>query len=173
MLVLSLVISGCVATNTANTAHDGPKQVLSKGEDFHVSENHGRHYVVGSTESLAKFMASGHLPYTKTILGAGPMGETVVFEVNKKDPSLAERLQKEYNHTPFLIKSNNKDFFIYKKGERHYVVGSQASSDKFLASGHLPYTKTILGAGPMGETVIFEVDKKNASVADRLVKTYM
>jgi hypothetical protein len=170
MLVLAVMVSGC-QTTSMKTAEAGPQEVLSK-EDFHVYENHGRLFVTGSQASLDKFKASGHLPYTKTILGAGPTGETVIFEVDKKNPELTERLQKEFAHTPFMIDGNEKDYFVYKKGERFYVIGNQTTNEKFMASGHLPYTKTILGAGPTGETVIFEVDKKNPQVAERLVKTY-
>jgi hypothetical protein len=171
MLVVAIMVTGC-QTTSMKSAEAGPQEVLSNGKDFHVYENHGRFFVTGSQESLAKFKASGHLPYTRTILGAGPNSETVVFEVDKKNPELAERLQKQFEHTPFLVESNEKDYFVYKKGERFYVIGNQTTNEKFMASGHLPYTKTILGAGPMGETVIFEVDKKNPQVAERLVKTY-
>ncbi|MDF1581013.1 MAG: hypothetical protein P1P74_09590 [Desulfuromonadales bacterium] len=171
MLLMAAVLSGC-ATTTAQTSNAGPQPVLSKGEDFHVYENHGRLFVVGSQESLEKFKASGHLPYTRTLTGAGPKGETVVFEVDKKNPEETDRLQKEFAHIPFMVDSNAQDFFVYKKGERFYVIGNQKTNETFMASGHLPYTKTILGAGPLGETVVFEVDKKNPKVTDRLVQTY-
>lgn len=170
-LLMAAALLGCTATS-AQTSQTGPQPVLSRGEDFHVYENHGRLFVIGSQESLETFKASGHLPYTRTLIGAGPMGETVVFEVDKKNPEETDRLQKEFAHTPFKIDSNNKDYFVYKKGERFYVIGNQATNEAFMASGHLPYTKTILGAGPMGETVVFEVDKKDPKVADRLVQTY-
>ncbi|MGD9342381.1 MAG: hypothetical protein PVJ25_00025 [Desulfuromonadales bacterium] len=169
VFVMAFIACGCAAT----TAKTGPQEVMSKGGDFYVYENHDRFYVLGSQESLDKFMASGHLPYTRTLIGAGPNGETVIFEVNKKDPALADRLQKEFSHTPFLIESSGSDYYVYKMGDRYYVIGQEETSDKFIASGHLPYTRTLLGAGPTGETVVFEVDKKNPQLADRLVKTYM
>ena len=34
-----------------------------------------------------KFKGSGHLPYTWTLIGAGPHGGTVIFEVDKKKPA--------------------------------------------------------------------------------------
>jgi hypothetical protein len=169
LFVVALLVCGCAAA----TAKTGPQEVMSKGEEFHIYENHGRLYVLGSQGSLDKFKASGHLPYTRTLIGAGPNGETVVFEVNKKDPALADRLQKEFSHTPFLVTSKGSDYYVYKMGERYYVIGQEKTNEKFMASGHLPYTRTLLGAGPMGETVVFEVDKKNPQLADRLVKTYM
>jgi hypothetical protein len=52
--------------------------------------------VVGSKESREKFAAHGHMPYAKTVLGAGPAGETAVFEINKKDPKMVERLMKMF-----------------------------------------------------------------------------
>jgi hypothetical protein len=54
-------------------------------------------FVVGSPESLEAFGHSGHLPYCKTFIGAGPKRETVVFELNTKDDALLKRLVEEFN----------------------------------------------------------------------------
>ena len=35
-------------------------------------------------------------PYTRTEIGAGPDGATVVFEVDKDDPSVVERLERSF-----------------------------------------------------------------------------
>jgi hypothetical protein len=57
----------------------------------------GRLYVMGSKETHAAFLKHPHLPYTRTLVGRGPNGETVVFEVDKENDYLATRLQKEFN----------------------------------------------------------------------------
>ena len=66
------------------------------GEDFYVYDRDGRHYVIGSTKMSIKFIGSGHLPYTRTLIGGGPQGKTVVFEVDKKKPEYVERLMAQF-----------------------------------------------------------------------------
>ncbi len=43
---------------------------------------------------------------------------------------------------------------------------------RYQTTPHLPLTKTVLGAGPQGETVIFEFNKNKPEETDRLIKTY-
>jgi len=64
--------------------------------DYKEHRKDGRIYVTGSKESSESFKKSGHMPYTRTLIGAGPNRETVVFEVDKKDESLADRLEAEF-----------------------------------------------------------------------------
>lgn len=145
--------------------------LLDSDQNYWVYEHEGRHYVVGQAKTREQFQTSGHLPYTRTVLGAGPTGETVVFEVNKKDPQLVERLEATYLKQPLLLK-HEKDYWVYEHEGRHYVMGQSKTKEQFQKSGHLPYTRTILGAGPAGETVVFEVNKKDPKLVDRLVKQY-
>jgi ABC-type microcin C transport system duplicated ATPase subunit YejF len=161
------------AERLQNTYAATPVLIVHGNDDFFVWKHHGRLYVLGSLESNQSFMAHQHLPYTRTLLGAGPQGETVVFEVDKKNPEHVARLQERFVHTAFLIDSNGEDFFVYKLAERYYVIGQEKTSEQFRAHQHLPYTRTLLGAGPQGETVVFEVDKKNPALAERLVSSYL
>lgn len=170
-VVLVMFVAGCAGTS-GNMEDQGPRQIIAESGDFFVWAHAGRHYVVGSEESNKDFAAHHHLPYTKTLLGAGPQGETVVFEVDKKDPSYAERLIETYNETPFLIERDGDNFFVYKYSGRIYVLGSEETRASFVEHHHLPYTKTLIGAGPAGETVIFEVDKKDPELAQKLMKMY-
>jgi len=171
MVMMVVALSGCAGTSK-QAEMNSPHQLLSKEGNFFVYDYMDRHYVVGSEEMSKKFAAHGHLPYTKTILGAGPHGETVVYEVAKKDPSLAERLMATYEKTPFLVESKGDDYTVYKYMNRLYVVGSKESSEKFAAHGHMPYAKTVLGAGPAGETVVFEINKKDPKLVEKLMKQF-
>ncbi len=151
----------------------GPQLYKSSGDDFFIYSHLDRLYVVGSAEASEEFSQSGHLPYTRTLIGAGPQGETVVFEIDKKNPDLTRRLEQTFGKTPFLLESNGKDFFVYKLDGRIFVIGQASTSEEFSRQGHLPYTRTMLGAGPQGETVVFEVDKKNPALVERLQKSYL
>ncbi|SHJ17330.1 hypothetical protein SAMN02745165_01690 [Malonomonas rubra DSM 5091] len=171
MVMMFVALTGCAST-AKQVDVDTPQMLLSKEGNFFVYDYLDRHYVVGSEESSEKFAAHGHMPYAKTVLGAGPHGETVVFEIAKKDPNLTERLMSTYERTPFLVESKGDDYAVYKYMNRLYVVGSKESSEKFAAHGHMPYAKTVLGAGPAGETVVFEINKKEADLTERLMKMF-
>jgi hypothetical protein len=149
-----------------------PTLVNQISEAFYVYEHDGRYYVIGSAEMARKFARSGPLPYTRTLIGAGPHGRTVVFEVVKKKPEYVERLQEEYESTPHLVARDGDDYFVYHQHGRYYVIGSTAMSIKFIGSGHLPYTHTLVGGGPQGKTVVFEVDKKKPEYVERLMARF-
>lgn len=61
-----------------------------------MDRHRGRDFVIGSTKMSIKFIGSGHLPYTRTVIGGGPQGKTVIFEVNKKKPEYVERLMAQF-----------------------------------------------------------------------------
>lgn len=151
----------------AETAADEPVLLSSNDADFFVYAYNNRLYVVGSKSMADKFVKQHHLPYTRTILGLGPKGETVVFEVQKKKPAYVARLQQKYESAPALLKAK-ENFWVWKYNGRIYVIGQQKTNEAFKMNHHLPYTKTILGLGPQGETVIFEVNKKDPSLAESL-----
>lgn len=145
--------------------------LMEARESFWVWKYDGRIYVIGSEKTNTAFQTTHFLPYTKTILGMGPLGETVIFEVHKKKPEFAAMLKEKYEKTPILLKSE-PHLYVWKYNGRIYVIGQEKTNKAFMVNHHLPYTKTILGAGPQGETVIFEVDKKNASLAENLIARY-
>ena len=94
MLMLSLLGGSLAAANSTT-----PQLVKSAGNDFHLYRNQGRYYVIGSEQTLATYLTTGHIPYTLTLPGAGPMGETVVFEIDKNKPRHVEYLQKVFADT--------------------------------------------------------------------------
>ncbi len=151
---------------------NNPFLIESKGNNYNVWKYKGRIYVIGNPKTNESFKTLHHLPYTKTVLGAGPFGETVIFEVNKKKPEFAEQLKERYEGTPVLLQADGDSYFVWKLRNRIYVIGNTKTNKSFAKTGHLPYTRTVLGAGPNGETVIFEVDKKNKDLAETLKQRY-
>ena len=125
----------------------------------------GRIYVLGSAESAAKFKATHHLALTKTMIGEGPNGESVVLEVSKEDPELANRLWVDYAN------DNIKYFERYHDG-RVYVMGSLATLEAFKKTHHLPLTKTYISEGVNGESVVIEESKDDATLSTRLWAAY-
>ncbi|MBU2646637.1 hypothetical protein KKI24_18150 [bacterium] len=149
-----------------------PFLMETEGDDYNVWQYQGRIFVIGNKNTNEKFKALHHLPYTKTILGAGPRGETVVFEEDPKNPEFAEQLKSKYENTPVLLKAEGNNYFIWKYRNRIYVIGNEKTHESFKTTHHFPFTRTVLGAGPNGETVIFEVDAKNKDLADQLQMRY-
>ena len=80
-----------------------PQLVKSVKDDFHIYINNGRYYVIGSEEALDIFLNNGHIPKSRTILGQGPLGETVVIEIDKNNPKQTEYLQKKFMDTEIAI----------------------------------------------------------------------
>ena len=66
------------------------------GGKYIEARKDGRLYIMGNQETADSFAKHGHMPYTRTLIGEGPNGETVVIEVDKKDEALADRLQRQF-----------------------------------------------------------------------------
>lgn len=144
---------------------------IDQAENYFVFAHKDRSYVLGSEVSAGKFLQHGHIPYARTQIGAGPFGETVVYEIDKKNPELTDRLVQTFSKRPFPVIQDN-GLFVYKHLDRFYVLGSEKSAEKFVAHGHIPYARTLIGAGPNGESIVYEIDKKDPKLADRLEASF-
>ncbi|MEZ5988305.1 MAG: hypothetical protein R3F30_04135 [Planctomycetota bacterium] len=92
LVLLALCLPAC---KNSSTTEAGASRSMGSGTmaaDYYEVPKDGRIYVLGSEASMTHFRETGHLPYTKTLIGAGPNGETVVFEAEAKDTALQERL---------------------------------------------------------------------------------
>jgi len=92
--VLSLILASSGIASLAK-----PQLVRSVDDDFHIYRKDGRYYVIGSRETLESFLNHGRIPYSRTLLGYGPIGETVVFEIDKNNPNRIEVLQEQFMDT--------------------------------------------------------------------------
>ena len=219
-------------------------------------EANGRTFVIGSPASRKNFQSTNEVPYTRTFIGDGVKGETVVVEHEKDGSLLSARLIREYarRHGKVLdqavcapaaiapsvsisaddlkqlvsfkyraLRSNGKIVLVGGASDtpasselrpkagpggedvviethprlshwsqdlwsqfglesltyhevaangRIYLVGSVASLQSYKESNEIPYTKTILGEGPKGETLVFETGKDSNAVARRLIAEY-
>lgn len=87
-----------VASDKAAAADSAKGGGEAAKEHYYAEEyKDGRYYVLGSEKTAAAFRGgSGHMPFTRTLLGAGPGGATVVIESESKSDALADRLQAEF-----------------------------------------------------------------------------
>jgi outer membrane biogenesis lipoprotein LolB len=116
-----------------------------------------------------------HLPVIIAIIAAAAVllifgcSSSVQQEaVTTQPPAVQSQAAKDLE----LIDSQGNDYFVWKYQGRIYVIGNSKTNEAFKSQHHLPYTRTILGVGPYGETVIFEVNPKDDALANRLQKTF-
>ena len=127
---------------------------------FLVFHENGRIYPIADAKNYLAFLEHGELIYTRTRVGEGPDGATIVFGIEKKEaedlakPSRAEQLYDGRMEVtgPFYGE-------VLRDG-RFYVFGEWADFKDYLAHKEITFTFTEVGTGPNGETVIYALNKK-------------
>ncbi len=127
---------------------------------FVVFHENGRIYPIADKANYLEFMHTNELIFTRTRVGEGPDGATLVFGIQKKEaddlakPSKAELLYDgKYEPTgPFYGE-------VFKDG-RFYVFGDWKDFKDYKEHGEMIYTFTEIGTGPNGETVIYGLNKE-------------
>jgi hypothetical protein len=184
MSVLALgVMSGCATqSNTAKAPESKPAAATTAAvaapaapataaqpvaaptqHYFLVFHENGRIYPIADARNYLAFLDVDELIYTRTRVGAGPAGETVVFGIQKKEaddlakPSVAEQLYdgKMEVAGPFYGE-------VVKDG-RFHVFGTWQDFKDYLVNKEITYTFTEVGTGPKGETVIYAMNKKTSA----------
>ncbi|MEW5966863.1 MAG: hypothetical protein AB1720_07705 [Pseudomonadota bacterium] len=127
---------------------------------FLLFHENGRIYPIADAKNYREFLHTGELIFTRTRVGAGPEGETLVFGIEKKEaddlgkPAKAELIYDgKYEPTgPFYGE-------VIRDG-RFYVFGEWADFKDYLAHKEIIFTFAEIGTGPKGETVIYALNKK-------------
>lgn len=122
-------------------------------ELFVVLPDDGRMYAFGDAKNYFDYMNHGEVTLTRTHIGEGPGGKTLVFGITSADvkanvPSMGERvLSGEVAPAP--------DFYgeVFKDG-RFYLFDDLKHMKEFAAFGEAPYSYTDVGVGPRGETLV-------------------
>jgi hypothetical protein len=125
---------------------------------FMVMPEDGRIYVFGDPKNYLAYREHNEVPLTRTRIGVGPQGQTVVFGITNDDvkanrPSTAEMI--------FDKKLSLKDPFygeVVKDG-RYHVFGAAKDFQDFLEHNEITYTFATIGEGPKGASVIYALNK--------------
>lgn len=141
------------AAMTGTTASAGTAK-----EYFVVLPEDGRYYAFGDLKTYFSYLAHGEVALTRSKIGVGPTGNTVVFGITADDvknntPSLGEQV--------FEGKlSGGADFYgeVFKDG-RYYVFDDLKDLLAFAAFGEVPYSYTDIGTGPKGESLVWVMNK--------------
>lgn len=131
-----------------------------KAHYFLVFHENGRIYAFGDAANYLLFLEHDEVPLTRTRIGAGPEGETVIFGITKNDakkldaPTAAEMFYdgKMGEVGPFYGE-------VMRDG-RFYVFGEWADFKSYLENKEVTFTFTEIGTGPKGETVIYALNDK-------------
>lgn len=179
--VLALgVLSGCATqSNTAKAPESKPAAATKAAAAapaaaaqpvaaptqhyFLVFHENGRIYPIADAKNYLAFLDVNELIYTRTRVGEGPAGETLVFGIEKKEaddlnkPAKAELLYdgKMDVAGPFYGE-------VVKDG-RFHVFGTWQDFKDYLVNKEITYTFTEVGTGPKGETVIYAMNKKTSA----------
>ena len=125
-------------------------------------EERGRYYIFGEPGLYRLFLETGEVAMSRTFVGEGPEGTSLIFALTKEDakgasrPTSAERLYKGQT-TP-----SGPFYGEVLKGGRYYVFFTWADMADYLKHGEVPLTYTEIGVGPNGETVIYALNKNTA-----------
>lgn len=172
VLVMGL-FSGCATSQTAATtpaakAESKPAQMAIASNApavapteyyFLVFHENGRIYPIADVQNYLGFLDHDELIFTRTRIGEGPDGATLVFGIEKKE---ADDLGKPAKAELFYDGKYDPTGPFY--GEvlldgRFYVFGTWKDFKDFLEHKEVTYTFTEIGTGPKGETVIYALNK--------------
>lgn len=129
---------------------------------FLVLHENGRIYPIADAKNYLAFLDVDELIYTRTRVGAGPDGETLVFGIEKKE---ADDLNKPAKAELFYDGKMDVSGPFYGevvKDGRFLVFGTWQDFKDYLVNKEITYTFTEVGSGPKGETVIYAMNKKTS-----------
>lgn len=135
-----------------------PAASMARAELYVVLPENGRVYAFGDTKNYFDFKKHGEVVLTRTQIGAGPGGKTLVYGITNDDvkanrPSRGEEILQ--GKTPPVGAFYGEAF----KSGRYYLFGDLKDMKDFTAFGEVPYSYTEIGAGPNGETLVHVMNK--------------
>lgn len=130
----------------------------AQAELYVVLPDTGRVHAFGDTKNYFDFLAHGEVALTRSQIGAGPGGKTLVFGITGDDvkanaPSRGEQILSG------AIPAGDAFYGEVFKDNRFYLFGDLKDMTNFTAFGEVPYSYTDIGAGPKGESIVFVMNK--------------
>lgn len=125
---------------------------------FAVLPESGRIHAFGDTKNYFDFLSHGENTLTRTQIGTGPGGRTMVYGITSDDvknntPSLGEQIMGgKLAPAPGF-------YGEVMKGGRFFIFGELKDMMDYVAFGEVPYSYTDIGAGPKGETLVYVMNK--------------
>jgi len=174
VLAVAALAAGCATDPVPATAQASPAAAASAtpAELFVVLPETGRVHAFGDTKNYFDFLAHGEVALTRTQVGAGPGGKTLVFGITSADVKANKPSRGEQVLGGAVPAGTGFYGEAYKSG-RFYLFGDLKDMKDFMAFGEVPYSYTSVGAGPRGETLVMVMNKdsyKKGKPADRMAR---
>lgn len=175
VLAAVALAAGCAtdpapATKPAATQAAAP--VAAPVELYVVLPESGRVHAFGDTKNYFDFLAHGEVALTRTQVGTGPGGKTLVYGITSADVKANKPSRGEQVMSGELPATGGFYGEAYKGG-RFYLFGDLKDMKDYMAFGEVPYSYTDVGAGPKGETIVMVMNKdsyKKGKPADRMAR---
>lgn len=159
------VFSGCATSQSESAAKAEAKPVATAPVTaptqyyFLVFHENGRVYPIADVKNYLAFMEVDELIYTRTRVGAGPDGETIVFGIEKKEADDLNKPAKAELFYDGKMEVAGPFYGEVVKDGRFHVFGTWKDFKDYLTNKEITYTFTEVGSGPKGETVIYALNK--------------
>ena len=158
-------MGGCatqgVKSGAATSAVATEEKAVAEQQLFMTFHENGRVYVLGDTKLQEIFMQTDEVALTRTRIGDGPDGRTLIFGMNKDDAKAGGPTAAEMMYDGKLAPAGPFYGEVFKDG-RYYVFVEWKDMADYLKHGEVPLTFTEIGAGPKGETVVYALNKETA-----------
>ncbi|OFZ67611.1 MAG: hypothetical protein A2V79_01625 [Betaproteobacteria bacterium RBG_16_56_24] len=158
-------MGGCatqgVKSGAATSAVATEEKAVAEQQLFMTFHENGRVYVLGDTKLQEIFMQTDEVALTRTRIGDGPDGRTLIFGMNKDDAKAGGPTAAEMMYDGKLAPAGPFYGEVFKDG-RYYVFVEWKDMADYLKHGEVPLTFTEIGTGPKGETVIYALNKETA-----------
>jgi len=175
LLAVAALAAGCAtdpAPATKASPAPAPAAASAPVELFVVLPETGRVHAFGDTKNYFDFLAHGEVALTRTQVGAGPGGKTLVYGITGDDVKANKPSRGEQIMSGALPATTGFYGEVYK-GNRYYLFGEIKDLKDFTAFGEVPYSYTDIGAGPKGESIVFVMNKDSyakGKPADRMAR---
>lgn len=165
LAAIAALATGCAtapapAPAPAKAPMSAPAATAAPADLFVVLPESGRVHAFGDTKNYFDFLAHGEVALTRTRIGAGPGGKTLVYGITSADvkanqPSRAEQILEG------ALPAGTAFYGEAFKSGRYYLFGELKDMKDFTAFGEVPYSYTDIGVGPKGETLVYVMNKES------------
>jgi len=156
------VVSGCT-TNSQSTAAAPAAMAeapVQKQTYFMVYHDNGRIYAMTEPNIYLGLMTHDEVPLTRTRIGGGPDGETVIFGITKADGKHLDKPTAAEDIFDGRTKDVGAFYGEVVRNGRYHVFGEWKDFQDYLSHKEITFTYTEIGTGPKGETVIYALNKE-------------
>jgi len=155
------VVSGCTTSQSTVAAPAAIAEApVQKQTYFMVYHENGRIYAMTEPKIYLGLMAHDEVPLTRTRIGGGPDGETVIFGITKDDGKHLDKPTAAEDIFDGRTKDVGAFYGEVVRNGRYHVFGEWKDFQDYLAHKEITFTYTEIGTGPKGETVIYALNKE-------------